>query len=348
MSRSSASSPWTHSFKHLLNEKPYIARKTSRRFPFTSPKQTKGIAHPRDRIKFWNVQVGDKIGIFRGTYRPDEGKRNSVYEVHDVDKRKNLVELKDLPSKGRSLQPTKGMARVHYSNVGLYLGKFNVNTIKDGETVTEEQDVFATRIFTTTPKWDPRLGHFVWRRFAASTWPPIEGYEKLPFSQRRRARETQEGRSGMIEIPWPVQKRWEAPKANDLDTELETVFLVRELANPNSRMKKQSRWRANLEREDRLQQQMLSSAMNLPENQGRRKAVVRREIIFRWQARLEKEKSEKARLAWVKRGGEDEMERKIVRKARKEERKERQLRELTLEKGIQGQIVPKEAQVVHA
>lgn len=89
-------STWTHGFKHLLNEKPFIAQKTSRRLALTPSNQTKGIPHPRDRIKYWNVQPGDKVGIFRGNYKPKE-QRDRVFEVHDVDKKRNWVEIKDLP-----------------------------------------------------------------------------------------------------------------------------------------------------------------------------------------------------------------------------------------------------------
>lgn len=92
---------FTHNFKHLRNEKPFVAQKPARRFPQGPPQKVKGVAHPRDRVKFWNVQAGDKIGIFRGNYKPDgkvgeEGGRDTVFEVHDVDKKRNWVEIKDL------------------------------------------------------------------------------------------------------------------------------------------------------------------------------------------------------------------------------------------------------------
>lgn len=146
-------STWTHSFKHLLNEKPFISQKPARR-PLRAPKM-KGVAHPRDRIKFWNIQPGDKVGIFRGNYKPGDGKRDQVFEIYDVDKKRNLLEIKDLPvsanitllllslnqlvayqSKSRSLT-VKGPARVHYSNVGLYMGKFPVRVESEGR-ITEE------------------------------------------------------------------------------------------------------------------------------------------------------------------------------------------------------------------
>lgn len=110
------------------------------------------------------------------------------------------------------------------------MGKFPVTQDADGELVTEDKEyvslhlyfsqrltvsydsVFATRLITTEPKWDPWRGHFTWRRFAASTWPVIQGYEKLPYGKRRRARSPALGRSSLIEIPWPVQKRWQAPE----------------------------------------------------------------------------------------------------------------------------------------
>ena len=92
-------STWTHNLKHLLNEKPFISQKPVRRL---SP-GVKGVAHPRDRIKFWNIQPGDKVGIFRGNFKPDVGQRDRVFEVHDVDKRRNLLEIKDLPVRPHTL-----------------------------------------------------------------------------------------------------------------------------------------------------------------------------------------------------------------------------------------------------
>jgi len=386
-------STWTHGFKHLLNEKPFIPQKTSRRLALTPSSQRKGIPHPRDRIKFWNVHVGDKVGIFRGNYKPKE-QRDRVFEVHDVDKKRNWVEIKDLPSKSRTLT-AKSLARVHYSNVGLYMGKFPVANKVDGAVVTEEKDVFATRLITTEPKWDPWRGHFTWRRFAASTWPVIAGYEKQPYGKRRRARSSLLGRSALVEIPWPVQKRWQAPESSpELDTLAEDVeastwepatkgmvelgaleatsfppssndveraylrasldpalwaqlpsdlpvevFLIRELANPHSRAKKQARWQERLAAEDALRTEIIHEEMK--DLSGRKRAVARREAIFRWKARVEGEKKQRTQAAWVKRGGPEDQARNEKQSEKRAARKERKLRELVLPSGVQNQVIPR-------
>ena len=69
------------------------------------------------------------------------------------------------------------------------------------------------------------------------------------------------------------------------------VFLIRELANPHSRSKKQSRWQARLAAENQLRMQMLREEVK--DLRGRKRSVARREAIFRWKSRLE---------TWRKRG----------------------------------------------
>jgi len=180
------------------------------------------------------------------------------------------------------------------------VGEFPVDAKVDGRILRETRNVFAARLIITQPKWNSFLGHYTWRRFAASTWPAILSYKKWPYGKRRRPRSPTLERSTLIEIPWPIQKRWLPPAASlTLDTPigvvqqvswmptaqwmediapLQTVafppqshyiednylrasfeptlwaklhaglpmevFITRELANPNSRSKRQARWQA--------------------------------------------------------------------------------------------------------
>ena len=143
--------------KHLINEKPFISQKPARRFPQGPPPKVKGLPHPRDRVKFWNIQPGDEVGIFRGNFKPDTRQQRQVFKVHDIDKRRNMLEIEDLPvspqrivfsglsqliayqSGNRSLA-TKATARVHYSNVGLYLGKHSVPVKVEGQILQEARE----------------------------------------------------------------------------------------------------------------------------------------------------------------------------------------------------------------
>jgi hypothetical protein len=89
--------PWTTGFKHLQNGMPFVAQSTSRRsLPPRSAPIPKSVAHPRDRIKFWNIIAGDKIGIFRGQHKPDADEKDRVFEVFDVDKIQNQVSIRHL------------------------------------------------------------------------------------------------------------------------------------------------------------------------------------------------------------------------------------------------------------
>lgn len=123
---------------------------------------------------------------------------------------------------------------------------------------------------------------------------------------------------------------------SDLPVEL---FLVRELANPHSRAKKQARWQARLQAEDESRTEMIHEEMK--DLRGRKRAVARREAIFRWKARVEGEKKERAVEAWVKRGGPENEARNEKQSEKRAARKERKLRELVLPSGIKNQVLPR-------
>jgi hypothetical protein len=122
---------------------------------------------------------------------------------------------------------------------------------------------------------------------------------------------------------------------DDIPAEL---FAVSEIANPHSRMKKQRRWQARLELEEALRTRMVREEMQ--ELRGRKRAVARREAIFRWKGRVGEEKSERVQAAWLKRGGLEQQEKNTAQLERKAKRKERRLREVVLPVGERNQFIP--------
>lgn len=116
------------------------------------------------------------------------------------------------------------------------------------------------------------------------------------------------------------------------------VFLIRELANPHSRAKKQARWQARLAAEGQLRIQMTREEVK--DLRGRKRAVARREAIFRWKARIEGEKKQRARAAWIKRGGLEDQARNERRKVKRAATKERKLREVVLPSKARNQLAP--------
>lgn len=117
------------------------------------------------------------------------------------------------------------------------------------------------------------------------------------------------------------------------------VFLVREIANPHSRAKKQERWQARLAAEDVLRTEMVREEMK--DLKGRKRAVARREAIFRWKARVEGERKERAHIAWVKRGGPEDQARNESQREKRAARQQRKLRELVLPSGSKNQVLPR-------
>lgn len=117
------------------------------------------------------------------------------------------------------------------------------------------------------------------------------------------------------------------------------LFLIRELANPHSRAKKQARWQDRMAYEDGLKTTMMRTEM--ADLQGRKRASARREAVFRWAARVEGERKERAREAWVNRGGLEDLARVRRQQEKREKRKDRKMREIQVGLGERNQVVPK-------
>jgi hypothetical protein len=106
-------------------------------------------------------------------------------------------------------------------------------------------------------------------------------------------------------------------------------YLFEELSNPHSRAKKQKRWQERARARLELRDQMIRDEMaNL---RGRKRAVARREAIFRWNARVEAEEKERKFQRYVKRGGLENEKKKLKQRHERSARKARRLRNVVFE-----------------
>ena len=112
------------------------------------------------------------------------------------------------------------------------------------------------------------------------------------------------------------------------------VFLIRELANPYSRAKIQSRWQARLAANRDLCRQMLRDEVK--DLRGRKRSVARCEAIFRWKVHLEGRKKV-TNGVWAGCLGQARDERQRTKQAVS---KERRLEEVVLPFRARNQIIP--------
>lgn len=119
-------------------------------------------------------------------------------------------------------------------------------------------------------------------------------------------------------------------------------FLVKELSNPHSRAKKMKRWQETRRTKRALLNDYIEQ--ELKELNGRTRGEARAEAAFRWRQALEEDKQVLRKLRWVKRGGEQKLERKIHRRTRKEQKQRQRLVSLTL-KPEPNQFIPTELSI---
>ncbi|CAE6527332.1 unnamed protein product [Rhizoctonia solani] len=129
-------------------------------------------------------------------------------------------------------------------------------------------------------------------------------------------------------------------------------YLARELSNPHSRAKKQERWQQAKEEEDRLRVRFMKAAkearktgdsvatlgLNLTKKQAAKEGL----FLFETHIR-EAEKARRVERA-EQRGAVAKLERKKIRKARKEKKREEALRNLVLDKAENQVLPPTQAQ----
>ncbi|KAI0002949.1 hypothetical protein BJV74DRAFT_876357 [Russula compacta] len=314
-------------------------------------------AKPQDRIKYWNIVPGDRVRIIGD-------KEGKVLEVAKINKLSNRIYLKGTTNAGRE----GGLKNFHYSRCQLFIGDFEFPP-KGNATEPQTLPVFAKRIGTSQPYWQPMGARYVWDRFAAATIP------RLPSSADTSSR---------IKIPWP--KRAErpkfeptlytakaedvmaitytpfalppdtsaaAPKANLENDYIQSVLdpqkraydaaapvelhLQKELSNPHSRAKKQARWQAaQIHRRELLAQYVRHELKDL---KGRTRREARAEAVWKWRERLAADEREERKRRWIHRGGEVALLRRRGRRARKERKQDERLRNLVL-KEAPNQAIP--------
>ncbi|KAI9466710.1 hypothetical protein BJY52DRAFT_1233866 [Lactarius psammicola] len=344
------SSPWTKDFLHL---QPFPVHHLKR---YAFGDILVKAAKPKDRIKYWNIVPGDRVRLIGD-------KERKLLEVAKINKLSNRVYLKGAAAKAEG-----GLRNVHYSRCQLFIGDFEFPP-KGKALEARTLPVFATRVGTSKPYWQPMGARYEWERFAAGTTPRLPGTS---------------GTSGRIKIPWP--KRPERPKyeptpytskeedvvavtykpftlpsdesaavpqvdtENDyiqsvLDPEKRTydaaipveLHLHKELSNPHSRAKRQARWQAaQSQRREMLAQYVRNE---LKDRKGRSRSEARAEAVWKWRERLAADLGDEKKRRWAHRGGEAEALRQKGRRARKERRQDERLRNLVL-KEEPNQIVP--------
>jgi len=353
-------SPRTTNFRHLLPVSKILRAKLDGLNIETFSKKT---APVKDRIKYWNIVPGDQIRLLGD-------RKKTLQEVTAINKFRNRVYVrgtgKELPTEGEKPRDKN----YHYSRCQLFLGEHEL-PLKEGETERQVVPVFAQRLGTSPPVWNPYLRQWQWERFAAKTTPVIPNR-----------------RSERLPIPWPKKEPITHADATPYDTPKEEVmkltykpppfaptllglqpripteseylralynashrpffagsqppveqFLVKELSNPHSRAKKMKRWQETRRTKRALLNEYIDQ--ELKELNGRTRGEARAEAAFRWRKTLEEDKQALRKLRWVKRGGEEKLEKKIHRRTRKEEKQRQRLASLVL-KPEPNQFIPKE------
>ncbi|ORY85581.1 translation protein SH3-like domain-containing protein [Protomyces lactucae-debilis] len=196
-------------------------------------KAAKKAVKPRDRIKFWNIAVGDTVRVITG---PQRGTTGRVIELH---KERNKITVggvniikKTLPlflssESGLETQKFEYAAPIHYSNVQL------VGDIPVTLGAKETRSVVVKRVLRGKTFFNKDKKMLTWRR-----WIPGENLF-LPWPKREQD-----------EVSGPMDTTEAEVSAN---TYLETLYaspvptgLEDELRNKYSRFTREKRERAAL------------------------------------------------------------------------------------------------------
>lgn len=305
----------------------------------------------RARILQWNIVPGDFVRKRPTPTSPTE--KLEVFEVLSIDKLQNKVFLKGTTDKNKEARS------LPYAACQLYLGDFYVGG-------KDRTPVFATRVGSTSLKYNWRAKRFEWVRFAEATAPRL-----APDGPKRRV------------IPWPVEpeKQWNAKENKFCDTSAEDAlvkswspftpgkkvpkhlenayisdlfgktksaapwqdslpmehFLLKELSNPLSRARRQERWQENMEMLENSKQEYVQR--ELVELRGRKKQDATKDGVFRWKLAVQKYKARTRWQRWIKRGGQAQLNKRLKRRHRLSTRRVRRLKAFKLHTG-KNQVIP--------
>ncbi|KAI0317744.1 hypothetical protein OF83DRAFT_1058118 [Amylostereum chailletii] len=349
--------PFTRDFNHLKN----FPRHWLKRFSFSDPNVK--ASKPKDRIKYWNIVPGDQVRVVGDA-------QDKILEVSKINRITNRVYLKG-SAKGTAREGASGIINVHYSRCQLFIGNHEFPP-KGPSNEPRVVPVFATRLGTSAPHWQPMGHRYEWDRFAAATSPSLPNRDKD---------------APRVRIPWPkpadppqntptvYDTAAEAvtavtykplvltpdvvapsPKTDPENTYIQSLFnpqarpydqqaspvevgLVAELSNPHSRAKKQARWKARQVYKEELLKTYVKA--ELSDLKGRTLRDARAEATWKWkQALVEEEKAEKRRK-WLTSGRVARVVRKKSRRERKARKADERLRDLVLE-AAPNQVIPSE------
>ncbi|KAL1721376.1 hypothetical protein EV715DRAFT_195112 [Schizophyllum commune] len=350
-----ATAPWTTNFRHMLP----TPRSWLKRPPQTGDGSKFKMAPLRDRIKWWNIVPGDQVKVVGDRY-------GALREVAKINKLSNRVWLKELPNNPRS-----GKISYHYSRCRLFMGEFEFPPKEEGGEPRPLQ-VFAQRVGTTQPKWDPFHHRWSWQRFAVKLMPTV------PHLRGQR-----------IEVPWPktIPQKPNPPGAHDTPadvvskvtyefpafssrledplptppSEMEYLlhvfnphlgtapfgdsppverYLAKELCNPHGRAQKLKRFRSFQLYKQRLLEEYIRA--ELADRQGRSKGKCVEDARFKFKENLAKDMLAAKRVRTKNSERVRKMMRKKLSKAKKEIKQRKKLTALALEAGP-NQVIPEAA-----
>jgi hypothetical protein len=116
-------------------------------------------------------------------------------------------------------------------------------------------------------------------------------------------------------------------------------FLFRELANPHSRAKKNTRWKTFQSIKRARLAEITSEELNYLN--GRTQKEAKAEAAFRWRQQMDEEKAAQKKRRWMHKAAEVKMEKQQKRRARKEAKQRQRLTALALEEEP-NQVIPKD------
>ncbi|KAF8165081.1 hypothetical protein B0H34DRAFT_687721 [Crassisporium funariophilum] len=316
-----------------------------------------------DRIKFWNIVPGDHIRL-----RGDED--STIHEVLSINRLSNRVFLKGSTNvQGKDGQPPPSK-NYHYSRCQLYMGDYEVALKYDPTGPPQLQPVFASRIGTSASRWNYAIKRFVWRRYAVSTIPKLPDWYsgkkvRIPWPPTLKRKyldpgvyDTPKDEMARVTYQPPIFDPLASSAPPELPAEEDylsllynthlgasyneslpfEVYLDRELANPHSRAKKLERYHIYQATTQALLKKIVAN--ELENLNGRTPREAKADAAFNWREQVKEAGEKKKKARWMHSARVEELERKSVKKSKKEDRQRRLLTELVL-KDEPNQVVPK-------
>ncbi|KAF5393976.1 hypothetical protein D9757_000333 [Collybiopsis confluens] len=354
--------PWTSNFRHLLPVSKILNAKL--KAP-TIENFSRKVVPANERIKYWNIVPGDQVRLLGD-------KSSTIREVTAINKFRNRVYVRGVNEKVAANTRPKDK-NFHYSRCQLFLGEHEL-PLKPGETERRLISVFAQRLGTSSPAWNSHYRTWQWDRFATKVTPTIPERRgeriSIPWPTPKpkihgEATSYDTSKEDVLRVtfqppPFSPTLRGVLPRVPTEAQYLRALynhshqpffagsqppveqFLYKELSNPHSRAKKMKRWQETRRAKRALLDDYIREEVR--ESRGRIVGQAKADAAFRWRQTLHQDKQALRKMKWIQRGGQEKLERKIQRRARKEEKQKLRLASLTL-KEEPNQFIPKDLAV---